>query len=320
MATKVKSHAKASENGIPNRIKGHVPTWKMPELEQPWPFEITIEPTTGWGVSVGDIGPPLASQMLAHNAGNQRNRKPYYIKRLSADMKDGKWTLTPEAVIFNAKGDLIDGQNRLNCIVETGCKVRMMVWFGAGGKKEMTNLNTGSGRNVVDTSKVLGVDGITTNKCATLRAFLAGPGPLPAGLSNNSVLELLKEYAPMLDFVHGINYGQMKKLFTQGVRAAVGRAFYHCPPTKLNRFVELFCDVQSATETGDKAPVLLRAFQVNNSGGGGQGHRTEIYKKSQRAIMAFVNGEKLNKLYPADEDLYPLPTANQMKAREKVSA
>lgn len=50
--------------------------------------------------------------------------------RYAADMKAGNWLFTPEAITFDEKGDLLNGQHRLEAIRLAGVPIRFMVSTG----------------------------------------------------------------------------------------------------------------------------------------------------------------------------------------------
>ncbi|KAF7277615.1 hypothetical protein GWI33_002970, partial [Rhynchophorus ferrugineus] len=78
---------------------------------------------------VETITPDLARQYLAFNTHN-RNVRSYRVKGYAADMRDGRWTLNGEAIKFSADGTLLDGQHRLQAVIEADVAVQMLVVRG----------------------------------------------------------------------------------------------------------------------------------------------------------------------------------------------
>lgn len=79
--------------------------------------------------TIETINPTIAEQYLARNVKN-RPKKARAIERYARDMAAGKWGLTGEAIKFDTNGNLIDGQNRLSAVVESGSTIQTVVQRG----------------------------------------------------------------------------------------------------------------------------------------------------------------------------------------------
>lgn len=75
-----------------------------------------------------DIDPETAKQYLLLNKAN-RPLKPTKIAEWAVEMKAGKWHETHQGIAFDWDGNLIDGQNRLSALVESGTTQRMPVTY-----------------------------------------------------------------------------------------------------------------------------------------------------------------------------------------------
>lgn len=80
-------------------------------------------------ISVLDVTPELAREWLGRNMGN-RPMRPGNLKKLTTALKTGKWRMTGDPIRFSITGKLIDGQHRLNAIVETGITAQCVVMSG----------------------------------------------------------------------------------------------------------------------------------------------------------------------------------------------
>lgn len=76
-------------------------------------------PTTAQTIALEHITPELARAYLDRNP---VNRKPVavVVERYKRDMISNHWRLSGDAIRFNTKGDLIDGQHRLMACIEAG--------------------------------------------------------------------------------------------------------------------------------------------------------------------------------------------------------
>ena len=77
-------------------------------------------------VSVVDISPETARQWLERNIGN-RPASPSHVAKLEKAIKDGKWKMTGDPIRFSKTGKLIDGQHRLQAILNSGMTVTCVV-------------------------------------------------------------------------------------------------------------------------------------------------------------------------------------------------
>lgn len=79
--------------------------------------------------STEKITPEIAKEMLRWNYGNRPISKPS-VRLLAEQMSKGKWHLTGETIIFADSGRLIDGQHRLEAVVQSGCTIEVAVTRG----------------------------------------------------------------------------------------------------------------------------------------------------------------------------------------------
>lgn len=84
---------------------------------------------TNVNFAIETITPRKAEELLARNTRN-RNKKPIKIARYARDMAAGNWRLTGEALKFAGDGTLLDGQNRLYAIIESGASIQTAVARG----------------------------------------------------------------------------------------------------------------------------------------------------------------------------------------------
>lgn len=61
----------------------------------------------------------MAETWLSRNS-NNRNLRGQVIASYARDMKSGAWVLNGETVKIASNGQLLDGQHRLNAVVESG--------------------------------------------------------------------------------------------------------------------------------------------------------------------------------------------------------
>lgn len=100
------------------------------------------------GTEVIAVSPARAKAWLEMN----ENNRPLRGRRVTAyarDMAQGKWTMTGEAIKFDSEGFLLDGQHRLNAVIQSGVTVDMLVVFGLQ-KESQKNMDTNARRTPAD--------------------------------------------------------------------------------------------------------------------------------------------------------------------------
>jgi hypothetical protein len=78
---------------------------------------------------VQTITPEMAKVYLKKNTDN-RNKRGWWVSGLAGMIKRGEWIPTHQGVAFSKSGNLIDGQHRLEAIVEANMPVEMIVTTG----------------------------------------------------------------------------------------------------------------------------------------------------------------------------------------------
>lgn len=73
----------------------------------------------GWKIAFEVITPARAKEMLSVPVRN-RNIKQRVVRTYSADMSDNRWLFTPEPIIIDKNGGVLDGQHRLQAVLQSG--------------------------------------------------------------------------------------------------------------------------------------------------------------------------------------------------------
>lgn len=95
-----------------------------------------------------DVTPGQAELWLAKNTDNRRIR-PATVARYSRDMETGSFLENGSAVCFAKDGTLLDGQHRLEAVVQSGATVRMLVVRGLDRHVQHT-IDDGAKRTLAD--------------------------------------------------------------------------------------------------------------------------------------------------------------------------
>lgn len=101
-----------------------------------------------------DITPDIAGEWLLQNSANYRHCDANRVRLYAKQMKSGAWDVNGESIKFDQKGCLIDGQHRLNAIVESGTTQSMLVLTNVPSD---INIDTGKPRVLADVLRRAGL-------------------------------------------------------------------------------------------------------------------------------------------------------------------
>jgi len=108
-------------------------------------------------VSVQEITPQAASEMLERNYRNNRSINARRVETYAADMKAGKWTFTGEPIVFDVDGDLVNGQHRLTAIIKSGIAIASLIVEGVEDQA-VTNMDQNMPRTLRNVLEFLSYD------------------------------------------------------------------------------------------------------------------------------------------------------------------
>ena len=99
-------------------------------------------------VTVVDITPDLAREWMARNIGNRPASQAHVAKLVKA-INEGHWKMTGDPIRFSKTGKLLDGQHRLQAIINSGRTITCIVMEGL--EDEIFDvLDSGKGRQKSD--------------------------------------------------------------------------------------------------------------------------------------------------------------------------
>lgn len=96
-----------------------------------------------------EVSPALAQQWLDESKFDNRRLDDRMVDRITQDIKKGKWKLDGNAIRFDKKNDLLDGQHRLYSIIRAQKSVLSIVIRGLDTEAKDT-IDTGKARTIAD--------------------------------------------------------------------------------------------------------------------------------------------------------------------------
>lgn len=101
-------------------------------------------------IEIITVTPEIAAQFLLNNKSNRAMRRTH-VARLADDIREGRWQLTHQGIAVSADGELLDGQHRLQAIIEAGVPVPMAVATGIAADSAMgLMVDVGAVRSAAD--------------------------------------------------------------------------------------------------------------------------------------------------------------------------
>lgn len=269
--------------------------------------------------------PAAAAGLLSYNHPKNRRPRAQRIATYTQDILNGDWQLTYEGVAVDEDGWLINGQNRLNAIIDADKSAPILLITGVP-RKAMLAVDQGLMRNVSDVAKVTGVDHPAMgNWAACARSMMASTNTTSrARPSIQEVLTFIKNHEEAIAFAMECLPKNTRGIAQAPVRATVARAFYQ-PKTKHRRIKDFAGVLISGLVTHakhDTAAVLLRNWLADSfSEGTRKRHhgmrpgQFVVYGKTQVALRAFIDEEELQQLKATTKEYFLLPEEREEESK-----
>lgn len=246
--------------------------------------------------------PEIAQQLLDNRAPN-RGIRSSTVKRYLRDIEGGRWLLSPQCILIDTQGRLIDGQHRLSAIVAGGVPVPVVVCVnvpdGVFGV-----IDEGTKRSSAD---VLRISSDTTSVAQALAGWT--PSGRKVQLSRSELQDVVSAFSDEIAFVivNVMNFNA-KRISTAPVAAQIAMALVAGEDRdRLAEFCQVLRDGYSLSSTpGDDTPALVARKMLTEIKSAGRPF-AEHLRKLQRLIQAFCRRERLTKVYDPGSAIYPAP-------------
>lgn len=274
------------------------------------------------------VTPELALMLLNHMVSN-RKVSSKKVSRIKNDIREGRWYNSNILVTRSSDGRLIDGQHRLTAVYELGVTLKMNFMLGEADEAVSAIDSPGTNRTLSQISDIAGL-GFTTNQLSAVRGlFLHTPGlgqSVARSLSDQQIFELAEELREGLDLLQA-SWDRVKtrgyRVTRQQVNTAILQMFYVeysgervNDPKRLEEFLTIInCPYKTPQEMSmvqsieaPEAAMLFRTWYFdqarNNSG---KKTDTSCYNKCMGALIRFLDGEIISRIYPYTGNGYVIP-------------
>ncbi len=250
------------------------------------------------------ITPTGAAEMLERNHPKNRNKGRRWVGWLADLFTNGDYLPTHQGIAFDVDGYLVDGQNRLAAVVESGVGVWMLVTRGMP-KGSIMAIDRGMKRTESSQIKMLDV-GITpgTVEVGIARVMNSGAGS-HLRLDGPPLVAFLSRHWEAIRFA--MAHSSRRRTSSCAVRAVVAMAYYHASRERLAEFLRVL-DTGEALGEADFAAIRLREkLDRDQSLIGGGTCRAAVYRCTISALSAFLERRPITKIYESPNDPWPLP-------------
>ena len=156
--------------------------------------------------------PEMAAALLAANTAN-RTMRAGHVAHLVGQIKRGEWRLTHQGVAVSSAGVLLDGQHRLQAIVNSGIAVKIMLTTDVDNDA-FSVIDDGMKRSMSDRT---GIDRHRTEVASVLHGIASRGGDLSA----DQIVPYDDRFGPIVDQLVKMCSKKVRVLSSASVRAAV---------------------------------------------------------------------------------------------------
>lgn len=249
-------------------------------------------------MTVETITPEMAAEFLKLNTRNRKLR-PSLVAQYASDMRAGRWLLTHQGIAINCDGTVLDGQHRLAAIIESGVAIRMVIARGVLATSQVA-MDDHAKRSCADAITLDRGENVSTAFVAIVKGAceLSRGGGAGVRLTRRAVSETLDVMRPALEFVNEFLEPKQRGVTSSAVWSAVALAWFYVEDVdRLKEFCVVLTGRDMPASDHDRAAVVLREWLLRSGAKAGSAWRIEAHKKTQRAVVAFVERKNIEKLY-----------------------
>lgn len=242
-----------------------------------------------------NITPEMAREMLALNIENNRRINKERVAMYANAMRDGEWTLTHQGIAFNEDGKLVDGQHRLQAVVNSGATVKMMVTRDVPmNQGELFNIDMGQGRTFTAQLRLAGINqGIYDDVSAIALSYLRNKCGVRR-TTFNFLMAYIDKHINIFAVVRKYSKRSNGKSINSQILAAMTSALYNgVQESVLDALREIYInnDVSKANDLGlNPRPILdMRDYYHSHRGA----NNPTVFAYYESAIRSFADGNKI---------------------------
>jgi len=248
------------------------------------------------------VTPAMAKDWLQDNNFN-RPLRPRLVDKYVRQILAGNWQRTHQGIAFDSRGLTIDGQHRLNAIIQTGQAVPMLIFLNES-QSIHESIDCGKTRSLLDVVRLELRDNTIKGKhIGVLKAMWAG------------------RYCKNQDDLTAVEIGNMLRRYHNAVRFAVdmtdipgvndtvvmgviARAYHTVPAERLLEF----CRILRGYDSDHPTSKLIQEFRtwLLRQRDRQEATRRDVYKRTEAILDAFLNNSTTCDMFRDHKELYPI--------------
>ncbi len=266
------------------------------------------------------VTPVMAEQWLEKNKDNRPTRD-HHTKLLAKEMREGRWQLNGEAIVFDFNGNLLDGQHRLWASFEHGQTFETLVVRGVDPSSFQT-IDSGMKRSAGDVLVKAGLAYGTLTAAALRLVHFYESGArdhlIVSRMSNAETLQMATRYPRIRDAVALVGpSAALKGLCSLAALAAFTYFALEANEEVAKTFV-------ASLETGEELKkgdprLTCRNYFINTKQRGVRTHHRVQFALLIKAWNAHVTGRDVTQLKFVDGEEFP-QFSHRTKVRLRVAA
>ncbi len=253
------------------------------------------------------ITPEMAKEMLDRNMKSNRRINHEAVRRYARIMKAGGWNLTHQGIAFDMKGQLVDGQHRLEAIALANVPIRMMVTYDLEHTDgESLTIDMGRKRTTLNIMQISGIsDSVYKDMAGIVGSYMrykmTDRGSTPEA---SEIIGYIFRHYEELEKIHNIigchfgGGGRSGRRLHTIVGVAITSAFYRGESEEaLKKFIQVYCnnDVSHCEAYNPRHALNLRDYVRSHK------NNPETLQRCECAIYSFANNQTQMKIC----DRYP---------------
>ena len=225
------------------------------------------------------------------------------LEQYISDRREGRWLEdTADPFKFDKEGRMFEGQHRCWMVIETGLPTRFLVARGCDSAERGVS-GTGVPRSVRDILAFQGVK-VRTVEIAIANAMVRSYQPTFKPTKQQQ-LQYHGQHKDAINWVMEEMWKRIRGIGQAAMLAPVARAYYSESRERLARYLQVFRE-GIPDDDSEHVIILLRNYALEKAGMRHGGH-FEAYGRAERALRAYLDGERLKALRPLSAEVFPVP-------------
>ena len=255
------------------------------------------------------ITPEMAREMLDRNMKNNRRVSKENVMRYARIMKAGGWNLTHQGIAFDTNNQLIDGQHRLNAIIQANVPVKMQVTYDVEHTDgEAFTIDAGLKRTTLNIMQISGIEDVVyKNTSNYISSYIRWKVPSKRTASAAEIIAYIDRHYADIAELYSITRADLGNGKTRRIPSLIGAALLSAIYRgEVQDALAKFCQVYRKNDVaGCDGYCAKHALNIRDYV---RDHRdsAEVLDRVESSIYAFANNRSMLRVR---DNCYPYNSA-----------